>query len=92
MSDYIFNVRGRYELSQDHRIFAEAKYGNVKSGVSGQASVFHDNNFGPLIPIRLDNPFTPQIVLGTLAVGGQNEAALAVVGMGVRSDTSRETT
>lgn len=88
----LFNARGRYDLSQDHRIFVEAKYGKVESAASGQASVFHDDNFGPLIPIRLDNPFAPPVVLDALTAGGNYEAALAVVGMGVRSDTSRETT
>jgi len=87
----LLNLSGRYDLSNEHRIYAEAKYGKVESAASGQASVFHDDNFGPLIPMRTDNPFTPQIILDALAAGGQTEAALAVVGMGVRSTTSRET-
>lgn len=88
----LFNARARYDLSDSHRIFAEAKYGKVESGASGQASVFHDDNFGPLIPIRADNPFAPEIVVNALNAAGHDEAALAVVGMGVRSTTSRETT
>lgn len=88
----LLNLRGRFDLSNDHRIFAEAKYGKVESGASGQASVFHDDNFGPLIPIRIDNPFAPQVIVDALNAGGHEEAALAVVGMGVRSTTSRETT
>ncbi|WP_340677066.1 TonB-dependent receptor [Paraglaciecola sp.] len=88
----MFNMRGSYDLSNQHRIYAEAKYAKVESAASGQASVFHDDNFGPLIPIRTDNPFAPQVILDALAASGQNEAALAVVGMGVRSTTSRETT
>jgi outer membrane receptor protein involved in Fe transport len=88
----LINLRGRYDLSNDHRIFAEAKYGKVESGASGQASVFHDDNFGPLIPITVDNPFTPKIVVDALNANGHSEAALAVVGMGLRSTTSRETT
>ena len=88
----LFNARARYDLNESHRIFAEAKYGKVESGASGQASVFHDDNFGPLIPIRADNPFAPEIVVNALNAAGHNEAALAVVGMGVRSTTSRETT
>ncbi len=88
----LLNVRGRYDLNEDHRIYAEAKYGKVESGASGQASVFHDDNFGPLIPIRVDNPFAPQVVVDALNSAGQNEAALAVVGMGARSTTSREST
>lgn len=88
----LFNLRGHYDLSNQLRIFAEAKYAKVESAASGQASVFHDDNFGPLIPIRTDNPFAPQVILDALAASGQNEAALAVVGMGVRSTTSRETT
>jgi outer membrane receptor protein involved in Fe transport len=87
----LFNLSGRYDLSNQHRIYAEAKYGKVESGASGQASIFHDDNFGPLIPIRVDNPFAPQTVLDALASSGHTEAGLAVVGMGVRSTTSRET-
>jgi len=87
----LFNVRGRYDLNEQHRIYAEAKYGKVESAASGQASIFHDDNFGPLIPVRVGNPFAPQVVLDALAAGGHTEAALAVVGMGVRSTTSRET-
>lgn len=88
----LVNLRGRYDLNHDHRIFAEAKYGKVESGASGQASVFHDDNFGPLIPIRVDNPFAPKVIVDALNANGYTEAALAVVGMGLRSTTSRETT
>ncbi len=88
----LLNVRGRYDLNEDHRIYAEAKYGKVESAASGQASVFHDDNFGPLIPIRVDNPFAPEVVVNALNNAGQYEAALAVVGLGVRSTTSREST
>ncbi|WP_394203030.1 TonB-dependent receptor domain-containing protein [Shewanella waksmanii] len=86
------NLAGRYDINDQHRIFAEAKYGKVESAASGQASVFHDDNFGPLIPISIDNPFAPQVVVDALSAAGHTEAALAVVGMGVRSTTSRETT
>lgn len=88
----LFNLRGRYDVNNEHRIFAEAKYGKVESGASGQASVFHDDNFGPLIPIRVDNPFAPKVIVDALNANGYTEAALAVVGMGLRSTTSRETT
>jgi outer membrane receptor protein involved in Fe transport len=88
----LVNMRGRYDLDNSHRVYAEAKYGKVESAASGQASIFHDDNFGPLIPIRSDNPFAPQVVLDALSASGHTEAGLAVVGMGVRSTTSRETT
>jgi len=88
----LVSMRGSYNINNDHQLFAEAKYSKIESAASGQASVFHDDNFGPLIPINIDNPFAPQIIKNALAAGGHTQAALAVVGMGVRSETSRETT
>jgi outer membrane receptor protein involved in Fe transport len=89
---FLVNMRGSYYLNNDHQIFAEAKYSKVESAASGQASVFHDDNFGPLIPMNINNPFTPQLIKDALAASNHTEAALAVVGLGIRSSTSRETT
>jgi outer membrane receptor protein involved in Fe transport len=88
----LVNMRGDYFINDSHQLFAEVKYSKVESAASGQASVFHDDNFGPLIAINIDNPFAPQIIKDALSAAGQTQAALAVVGMGVRSETSRETT
>ncbi|TQV86360.1 TonB-dependent receptor domain-containing protein [Aliikangiella coralliicola] len=87
-----FNASGRYDVNPDLRLFAEAKYGKTESAASGQASVFHDDNFGPLITIRSDNPFRPQELVTLMNDRNLDVVALAVVGLNSRSVNTRETT
>jgi len=88
----LFNLSSYYDINNDHRIYAEAKYGKTESAASGQASVFHDDNFGPLITINIDNPFAPQELVSIMQERGLDSVGLAVIGMNARSQTKRETT
>lgn len=87
----IFNINGHYDVNNDLRLFAEAKYGKVESAVSTQASVFHDDNFGPLISITKDNPFRPQQLVDIMHQRELDVVALAVVGLTARNENIRET-
>jgi len=87
----LFSLNTHYDLSNEHRIYAELKYGKVESAASTQATVFHDDNFGPLIPIYSDNPFRPQELVDLMTDRDLDVVALAVVGMNARSETERET-
>lgn len=86
----ILDLSSSYEFDSS-RVFANLKYGNVKSNASGQASVFHDGNFGPYVPIFRDNPFLPAALAAEMDARGLSVAPLAVVGVAQRSDTERET-
>lgn len=88
---YLFDVSGHYDISDDFRLFASGKYAKVESAASGQASVFHDDNFGPLIAIKSDNPFRPQGLVDVMDERGLDTVALAVVGLSSRALTKRET-
>lgn len=87
----LFNLGSRYQVSDQLSVYGEAKYGHSESAASGQASVFHDDNFGPLISLKLDNPFLPTELRTLMQQRGLSEAALAVVGMSNKVDTERET-
>ncbi|MEW6990681.1 TonB-dependent receptor [Colwelliaceae bacterium 6441] len=88
----LFSVSTHYDISSAHRIYAEVKYGKNESAASDQASVFHDDNFGPLITLTDENPFRPQELVDLMDERGLESVALAVVGLNARSKTSRETT
>lgn len=88
----IFNINGRYDVNNELRLFTEAKYGKVESAVSTQASVFHDDNFGPLISITKDNPFRPQQLVDIMQQRELDVVALAVIGLNARNENIRETT
>ncbi|WP_448568846.1 TonB-dependent receptor domain-containing protein [Thalassotalea ganghwensis] len=87
----LFSVSSHYDINNEHRIYAEAKYGKTESAASDQASVFHDDNFGPLITITNENPFRPQELVDLMEERNLQTVGLAVVGMNARSQTTRET-
>ncbi|MCL2913472.1 TonB-dependent receptor [Shewanella corallii] len=87
-----FYLSGNYQITENHQLFSEAKYNKTESFVSGQASVFHDDNFGPLIKITKDNPFRPQALVDLMTERNLNSVALAVVGLPARNHNTRETT
>ena len=87
----LFNLGSRYQASDDLTLYAQAKYGRSESAATGQASVFHDDNFGPLIALQRDNPFLPAELRTLMQQRNVNTAALAVVGMNSKVDTTRET-
>jgi outer membrane receptor protein involved in Fe transport len=89
---FLLNFSSHYELGDDHKIFAEAKYAKTESAASNQASVFHDDNYGPLINIKHDNPFAPQELVKLMKERSLDSVGLAVIGMNARSKTERETT
>ncbi len=84
-------LAGRYQHSDNLSLFSDFKYGRSESAASGQASVFHDDTFGPLIALRIDNPFLPKELTSLMQSRQLSSAALAVVGMNTRVDTTRET-
>ncbi|RVU31894.1 TonB-dependent receptor [Rheinheimera riviphila] len=88
---YLMDFSSHYEVSDQHSLYFDAKYGKVEAAAAGQASVFHDDNFGPLIPLRIDNPFVPAELKQLMTARGINVAALAVVGRPLRTDNTRET-
>lgn len=88
---YLLNLSGSYQLSDLHSLYLDSKYGKVEAGAAGQATVFHDDNFGPLIALKLDNPFLPAELKTLMAARNQKVAALAVVGRPLRNDNTRET-
>lgn len=88
---YLLDFSSNYEVSDQHNLYLDAKYGKVESAAAGQASVFHDDNFGPLIPLRIDNPFAPAELKQLMTARGIDVAALAVVGRPLRTDNRRET-
>lgn len=88
----LMNLRTHYDISQSHRIYAEAKYAKTQSAASNQASVFHDDNFGPLVVITDENPFRPTELVDLMAQRNLQSVGLAVIGMNARSETTRETT
>ncbi|MDZ7871210.1 MAG: TonB-dependent receptor [Rheinheimera sp.] len=87
----LLSLSARYQQHDDLTLFADAKYGRSESAASGQASVFHDDNFGPLIALQLDNPFLPKELRSLMQQRQVGTAALAVVGMNNQVDTIRET-
>ncbi|MCW8878679.1 MAG: TonB-dependent receptor, partial [Kangiellaceae bacterium] len=87
-----FYASSNYDITADLRLSAELKYSKVESAASGQASVFHDDNFGPLIALTSDNPFRPQALADLMAARNLDVVALAVVGLNSRSENERETT
>lgn len=88
---YLLDFSNHYEINDLHNLYLNTKYGKVEAAAAGQASVFHDDNFGPLIPLRIDNPFVPSELKQLMAARGINVAALAVVGRPLRTDNTRET-
>ncbi len=86
-----FYASSNYDISPELNISAEIKYAKVESSASGQASVFHDDNFGPLIALRSDNPFRPQALVDLMDERGLDVVGLAVVGLSARSENERET-
>lgn len=87
----LFTARGQYEYSNNLELFSEFKYGRVESSAGGQASVFHDSNFGPLIALKIDNPFLPAELKTLMQERGVEASALAVIGLPSRSNNTRET-
>ena len=49
---YLLNFSSNYAMNDAHSLYFDAKYGKVDAAAAGQASVFHDDNFGPLIPVN----------------------------------------
>lgn len=88
---YLVDFSSHYEMNELHSLYLDAKYGKVEAAAAGQASVFHDDNFGPLIPLRIDNPFIPAELKQLMTARAMNVAALAVVGRPLRTDNTRET-
>ncbi len=88
---YLMNFSSHYEVSDEHSLYFDAKYGKVDAAAAGQASVFHDDNFGPLIPLKIDNPFAPAELKQLMTSRDINVAALAVVGRPFRTENTRET-
>ncbi|GAA0354789.1 TonB-dependent receptor [Bowmanella denitrificans] len=88
---YLANISGNYDVTDNLSLFSNLKYGKVESAASGQASVFHDDNFGPLIAIRSDNPFRPQELVDVMTARNLDVVALAVVGLNSRNVNKRET-
>ncbi|WP_286269246.1 TonB-dependent receptor domain-containing protein [Thalassotalea hakodatensis] len=88
----LFSLATHYDINNNHRLYAEIKYGKTESAASDQASVFHDDNFGPLITITNENPFRPQPLVDIMDQRGLQSVGLAVIGLNARSDTTRETT
>jgi len=87
----LFSVAARYQQADNLTLFTDMKYGRSESAASGQASVFHDDNFGPLVALQLDNPFLPQELRSLMQQRKVSTAALAVVGMNNQVETIRET-
>lgn len=88
----LFDFGANYDVSESLRLYGNVKYGKVESAASGQASVFHDDNFGPLIAITDENPFRPQALVDIMSERDLSVVALAVVGLNSRSVNERETT
>ena len=86
-----FYLSTNYEVSSALKFSSEVKYTKVESAASGQASVFHDDNFGPLIALNRDNPFRPQALVDLMEARDLDVVALAVVGLNSRSENTRET-
>ncbi|SFD41247.1 TonB-dependent receptor domain-containing protein [Pseudoalteromonas denitrificans] len=87
----LFNVTGQYDVNSDLRLFTEAKYGRAESFARGQASFFHDDNFGPLVALKQDNPFIPNELKTLMQERGLDEVGLATVPLSSSSDNKRET-
>ena len=86
-----FYLSSNYNISDTLNIATELKYTKVESAASGQASVFHDDNFGPLVTLAADNPFLPQQLSEIMAERNLGIVGLAVVGLNSRSSNERET-
>ena len=87
----LMNLGSRYDLSDDVSLYLDSKYGKVESFAIGQASIFHDDNFGPLISLKQDNPFIPSELRTLMQERNVQDAALAVVGLPSSSENIRET-
>ena len=87
----LLSASTHFDITNEHRIFAEAKYGKTQSAASNQASVFHDDNFGPLVVITNENPFRPNELVDLMTERNLQSVGLAVIGMNARSETTRET-
>ena len=81
----------RYEVDEDLTLYLDAKYAKVESFAIGQASIFHDDNFGPLISLKQDNPFIPAELRSLMQERNVQDAALAVVGLPSSSENIRKT-
>ncbi|MBD1583876.1 TonB-dependent receptor domain-containing protein [Pseudoalteromonas sp. S16_S37] len=87
----LFDFGTRYDIADDLTLYANAKYAKVESFATGQASIFHDDNFGPLVSLKIDNPFLPEGLRPLMQERSLNEVALAVIGLPSSSDNTRET-
>ncbi|CAH9062388.1 Vitamin B12 transporter BtuB [Pseudoalteromonas holothuriae] len=88
---FLFDFGTRYDIADDLTIFANAKYAKVESFATGQASIFHDDNFGPLVSLKLDSPFLPEGLRPLMQERALTEVGLAVVGLPSSADNTRET-
>jgi outer membrane receptor protein involved in Fe transport len=87
----LFNLGSRYDVNDKLTLYVDAKYGKVESFAIGQASIFHDDNFGPLISLKQDNPFIPNELRDLMQERNVQDAALAVVGLPSSSENLRKT-
>ncbi|WP_448568844.1 TonB-dependent receptor domain-containing protein [Thalassotalea ganghwensis] len=88
----LLSASTHFDINPNHRVYGEVKYAKTESAASDQASVFHDDNFGPLITISNENPFRPQELVDIMDNRGLQSVGLAVVGLSARANTKRETT
>ncbi len=87
----LFDFSGRFDVNDELSLFANAKYGKSESYAVGQASIFHDSNYGKLISLKLDNPFLPSELQTLMQQRNLSEVALAVVGLPASTDNERQT-
>ena len=87
----LINLGSRYDVNDSLTLSIDAKYGKVESFAIGQASIFHDDNFGPLINLKQDNPFIPNELRDLMQERNIQSAALAVVGLPSSSENNRRT-
>jgi iron complex outermembrane recepter protein len=81
----VFNTTFRFDLNENHRIFAEAKAVNTKTRFTTQPT--YDFGYGDLtffgLHVPLDNPFIPATILNDALTGGPTAAEMLGAPAGV---------
>ncbi|WP_448546951.1 TonB-dependent receptor plug domain-containing protein [Thalassotalea fusca] len=71
----IASIVANYELSDDHRIFADIKYSNTTGENTSQPS-FSDGVFGPVIQVGIENPYLPEEIRNAMDGAGLQQVVV----------------